>query len=340
MFLTVKYQKGDQLGQEARVIDIHQSSDEAVKLVDADAEHRTDMFAWSGRAAPRPGDRVQIEGGQIVANRRPPLVELMERVFKRQELRDLARKNSALQEQNSQLAKQLEPERTVYHGRLERTSALNQSRYWWIASSQDRASENMVSDFAKCQFPSLLERIMLAPDRAAAARLNRLAQENRLAEPAFDGAKALAHEQNLFHKGDRVRFCRDAVDPGVRDGDLGEVIMLDAGTRTLVVALDRKEVELAELVFVPLAEYGDVDLGYAAAYDQAPKLQLQQAFVLGQQDANTPELVAALSAHCVEIHLDRFTAQTQFPEVAGKPLWAEPLDLEANPLAQYMEKER
>ncbi len=340
MFVTVKYRTGDDRGQHAQVIGIHESSAEAVKLVDADLEHRTDMFAWNGRAEPHTGDRIQIQDGEIVPQRRPPLVELVERVFKREELKSLARKNQALQQQNSQLAKQLEPERKVYHARLKRHSALNQSRYWWIASSHERACENIVSDFAKCQVPSLLERIMLAPDEATVRQLNRLAQGNRLGEPDFDSTQALAHGQILLHKGDRVRFCRDANDPAVRDGDLGEVIMLDPATRTLVVALDRKQVELSELVFVPLAEYGDIDLGYAASYDQAPKLQLQQAFVLAHNEANTPELVAALSARRVEIHLDRFTALTQFPDVAGQPQWSQPLDREANPLANYLEKER
>ncbi len=191
MFVTVKYRTGDNRGQDAQVIGVHESSEEAVKLVDADAEHRTDMFAWNSLAAPHPGDRIQIQDGEIVPQRRPPLVELMERVFKREELKALARKNQALQEQNSQLAKQLEPERKVYHARLERHSALKQSRYWWIASSHQRASENIVADFAKCQVPSLLERIMLAPDDATVRHLNRLAQENRLGEPDFDNTQAL-----------------------------------------------------------------------------------------------------------------------------------------------------
>ena len=277
----------------------------------------------------------EVPDRQVTAYRRPPLLDLLEPIFKRKELAQLRNENEALGKYNDQLQKRQETEDKTVHAHLRRKCSNRQVRDLWIAVNAKTAQENLVADFVRAEQPTFDERIILVADAKNAAHLNWLVQENRVDQETFDPNRGMAHNRCRLYVGDRVRFCRDDAELDVKDGDLGEIIAFQSQQRTLAVALDRREVDASTLVFVALDEYHEIDLGYATTYDQAPKLQLYQAFVLADPQAPTRQLVDSLHCFRVEIHSDKLTACVQFPDIAGEQQFSQSVDQKADPLAQY-----
>jgi hypothetical protein len=305
---------------------------------DKTLEEEQTVFSQPVEHSATPGESPTIDEPEAFSRRRSGLLDLVELVFKRQELAQLHRANEILAKYNHQLHQRVERDNTkVYHAQHRREHTDRQVRDLWISATMKTAQENLVADYVRAEEPILAKRVMLVPDPETAANCNRLAQENRIDPITFDNTEAIAHDRTLFYVGDRVQFFRaEDRDLGVKDGDLGEIIAISPPERTLAVALDRCKMEASQLVLVPLREYPHIDLGYATTYDRTHKLSpLYHSFVLADLRAPTRHVVDSLSCFHVEIYGDALTACTHFPELAGHQVHGQGVDLEADPLAEY-----
>jgi len=332
MYVTIEYRDpGDR--RKGRVVGIHDSAERAQKLIETESLDKMEVLQWPNRQPPQLGAAVVVADRQIVPDRPNGLLSLLEAALKRQDLEKLRQENAALARHNSRLQSLVEDKEKSYSTQFERDRTNSQFKDLWISSTVQEALANLLADFTRAEVPTLNKRIMLVPDAENVTRFNRLAQENRMHAGSFDATQGLAYNNVLLHSGDRVQFHRTDETLGVKDADLGEIVELFPEQRTAVVVLDRWESSISEVIFVPLRDYSDLDLGYAATYSRAADLQLHQAFILAGDSAR--ELTDSLSARNVEIYADRLTACLQFPELAGEQQIGQAIDMEADPLAHY-----
>ena len=336
MFVTVKYQADDPSRRQAEVTGVYQSAEQAAQGTENGPAKKEDLLKWPNHYPPRIGQPVGILDGQIAPSKRPGLIELLdEKVFKRKELAELREKSKALEKHNSKMETRIKDCERIHHAHLCRDRKTYQVTDLWISALPQTAKENLLADYAKAEAPTLHGRIMVVPGSEVMAFCNRLAQENRVGNDSLEATRGMGHSHSLLHRGDRVQFARTDNELNVRDGELGEIVELYPEQRTILVAIDDREDRASNMVFVPLREYADVDLGYATTYDRALKHELYQAFVLADQRAPTRQLVDSLAAKQLEIYADRITAAAQFPEIAGKQQMGQAIDQKADPLIEY-----
>jgi Ti-type conjugative transfer relaxase TraA len=118
------------------------------------------------------------------------------------------------------------------------------------------------------------EHLILAGTSRDVTILNRLAREERRREGLL-GAEYLSVEGEVFHAGDRVLCTRNDRLLGVRNGQLGQVLALDAVRRHLVVQLDGGAV-----VLLPVDTYPHLKLGYAVTTHKSQGATVEHAYVL------------------------------------------------------------
>ena len=94
-----------------------------------------------------------------------------------------------------------------------------------------------------------------------------------------------------------------------------------------------------DVVLVPLNEYAEIDLAYATTYDKAKHMELHQVFVLADSRAPTRQFVESLPAFHVQVYADAVTASTCFPEHADGHYRCPSVDLTADPLGSYRQRQ-
>ena len=337
MHVILEYRDPDR-PRKAHIVAIHDAAELAQKLVsDDESDRKLETLEWPNQKPPEVGAAVTVAERQIESERPGGLLSLLEATLNRQEDKQLREKNEALSRLNSQLQSKLQANSQTRHVRLNRDTKHRQVRDLWVSATVQGARESIVADYARLEFPMVGSRIMITPDSDTVAHFNRLAQENRGHE-VWDPTRAIAHNNILLYVGDRVQFNRTDEELGVRGDDLGEVVGLFPGQRTVAVALDRSEMKASDLVFVSLREYDELDLGYATTYDRAGDIDIYEALVLATRGSRP--LVDSLSATNVAIYADTLTAAIEFPELAGQQELCPKIDTEADPLAAYHSRDR
>ncbi len=192
-------------------------------------------------------------------------------------------------------------------------------------------------DVAKDQLVALAERdnavrpgisqIILAHRRVDVADLNRRVRARRQdagmlgpeqALPMTVGERALA-------EGDRVYFLRNERGLGVKNGTLGTVRRIDGDGEAarLTVQLDGPEgIGRGRTVGFSLAEYADLDHGYAATVHKAQSVTVDRAYVLATEGMDRHLAYVALSRHrdAVSLHwsADSFADEAALARQLGR----------------------
>ena len=316
----------------ATICAIFESEPQAQRALDPDSNPTTQVVQWPSCYQPRLGETVQIGDGMVTSHNRQPFQALTEEIFKKSKITELLDRNATLVQRISGLEQRLENKPAFLGRDDDRTPTARQTRDIWSCDDQKQAVERIVADYVKSEKPTLNQRMMLVPDEAAADQLNRLAQDNRIEGGYFDPTRGMAHNHVLLHKGDRVQFLRDDADLGVKDGELGEIVQLFQEHRAIVVAGDRRNADQSEFVIVPLEEYSEIDLAYAATYERSRKMDLYQVFVLADLHAPTREFVDSLTCFRAEVYADLATAYTQFADYLQGQKLENSIDRDADPL--------
>ena len=224
------------------------------------------------------------------------------------------------------------------HGQNAESTA-RQVRDLWLSHRQEDAIASVVRDYVNAEKPTLAGRIIATADAATAVRLNTRAQDMRLGDGSFDPTQGIAHDRILLHVGDRVQFGRTDAELGVKDRELGDVVAIFPQFRTIAVAIDERKLPGAEVVLLSLNEYPDIDLAYATTYDRAKHMELHQVFVLADSRAPTRQFVESLPAFHLQVYADAVTASKCFPEHADGHYRCPSVDLNADPLGAYRQRE-
>lgn len=321
----------------ARINGIYESEEQALRSIGPERPPNDVVFKWPMLEPPRFAQPVDVHNGQVVPLKHSRLLDALDNALRRDEISHLFQMNDALTKHVSHLEGQLPKKPAVHVNDRDPEPAARQVRDLWLCRGREDAIARIVRDYVNSEKPTLVGRIIAAPDAATVAHLNTQAQQHRLADGNFDPTQGLAHNRVLLHAGDRVQFCRTDNKLGVTDRDLGDVVALFPEFRTIAVALDDRKTPGSDVVLVPLKDYADVDLAYATTYDKAPKMELHQVFVLADSHAPTRQVVDALPGFHVEIYADAITASRFFPEQSTGHDLCQSVDLTADPLSSYRE---
>jgi Ti-type conjugative transfer relaxase TraA len=153
-------------------------------------------------------------------------------------------------------------------------------------ATREAARDGVIAgwDAARRQSPSH-SRIILAHERADVQALNEAARAVRRAAGELGPDHALQAEIGVraFATGDRLYFLRNERGLGVKNGTLGTVERIEFGPNgaRLTVRLDRAEgAGTGREVSFDLAEYADIDHGYAATIHKNQGVTVDHAHVL------------------------------------------------------------
>ena len=145
-----------------------------------------------------------------------------------------------------------------------------------IAEDRRGAMEALVGAWKENGVYHPQEQLILAGTRLEAAILNRMAQdERRGAGLLSEGQVAIPDTNETLAGGDRILFTRNSGLYGVKNGDRGDVIEVDAEKGTLAARLDS-----GELVRLSLADYGHVRPGYAMTTHKGQGATTENAYIL------------------------------------------------------------
>ena len=189
--------------------------------------------------------------------------------------------------------------------------------------------------------------IIFAHERADVRALNDAARAVRRAAGELGPDRLLATEAGVraFAEGDRVYFLRNERGLGVKNGTLGTLERIE-GER-LGVRLDGADgAGTGRAVTFDLAEYADLDHGYAATVHKNQGATVDQAHVLATPGMDRHLAYVALSRHRHAVHLhwgeDDFGSPGRLRTVLGRERAKDTtLDYgvpETDPVAAYAER--
>ncbi|MCP5476861.1 MAG: relaxase domain-containing protein [Rhodanobacteraceae bacterium] len=166
-----------------------------------------------------------------------------------------------------------------------------------VCDGQPRTIARMVQDWARMSDPSRpAECLMLAATRADVREINAEARR-LLKERGKLGIEALAVSGCSFSVGDRVLFLRNDRHLGVKNGTLGTVRAIDAGS--LVVDIDG-----AESIVVDTGNYPHLTHGYAVTAHKAQGVTADKVLVfVSDRMASREWGYVAGSRHRDELHI-------------------------------------
>jgi ATP-dependent exoDNAse (exonuclease V) alpha subunit len=163
-----------------------------------------------------------------------------------------------------------------------------------IGQSRDDILSQAVDDWYQhvVETGDLADALLLAHDNKTVADLNELARSHMAALGALDGPTVHTADR-VFQIGDRVLCLTNKSRLGVVNGDLGTVVSVDPGQRSLTVQLDR-DPETRELPDWYLDE-GLVDYGYALTGHKAQGVTVGRTFSIIGGDTNREWAYVAMS---------------------------------------------
>jgi Ti-type conjugative transfer relaxase TraA len=166
-------------------------------------------------------------------------------------------------------------------------------------------------------------RIILTHRRDDVRALNEAARAVRreVGELGLDHALQTALGARAFAEGDRFYFLRNERGLGVKNGTLGTLERIDGGR--LTVRLDEKDAAgEGRAVTFDLADYADIDHGYAATVHKNQGATVDQAHVLATAGMDRHLTYVALSRHrqAVQLHWsdDEFATPERLRRLLGR----------------------
>jgi Ti-type conjugative transfer relaxase TraA len=186
--------------------------------------------------------------------------------------------------------------------------------------------------------------IILAHERADVRALNEGARAKRRAAGELGPDSILQTElgPRAFAEGDRLYFLRNERGLGVKNGTLGTLTVIDG--EQLTVRLDGPDgAGTGRIVSLDLADYADLDHGYAATVHKSQGITVDQAHVLATPGMDRHLVYVAMSRHrhAAQLHwaADEFGDLEQLGARLGRERakdttldYAEP---ESDPVATY-----
>jgi ATP-dependent exoDNAse (exonuclease V) alpha subunit len=176
-----------------------------------------------------------------------------------------------------------------------------------IADDRQGAYQKLIDSWKTEGARAPEEQLIFTGSRLEAAILNRMAQAERkkLGELEGEGIPAPGKKDTLY-VGDRVLFTKKSRLYGVENGSLGDVVEVDAQKGTLTSRLDS-----GEKVTVPLAEYPQVQLGYAITTHKGQGATVERSFILvggGMQDREVSYVQTSRARGDARLFSDKETA--------------------------------
>jgi Ti-type conjugative transfer relaxase TraA len=153
-----------------------------------------------------------------------------------------------------------------------------------IAQDREKAKELLLSAWEREGVSRPNENLILCGKNIDAIALNREAQLRRELAGQL-GKENVQVGNESFHQGDRILFTRNHRGLGVKNGDLGTVVMLDEALGTLTVELDSGKTRT-----LSAASYDDVRLGYAVTTHKAQGMTATNGFILTDEAMQDREL--------------------------------------------------
>ena len=176
-------------------------------------------------------------------------------------------------------------------------------------ATREAARDGVVAlwDAARRQSPRR-SRIILTHERADVRLLNEAARAKRRAAGELGPDHTLQTEagERAFAMGDRLYFLRNELGLGVKNGTVATVERIEAtqdGAR-LTVRLDGRDgAGTGRAVSFDLAEYADIDHGYAATVHKSQGVTVDEAHVLATPGMDRHLVYVAMSRHRQAVHL-------------------------------------
>ena len=203
------------------------------------------------------------------------------------------------------------------------------------SETRDEAMASLVAgwDAGRRQAPQE-SRVMLASTRVDVAELNGLARERlrKSDELGPDHVVQTEEGERSLAVGDRVMFRRNERRLGggawgrggvaVKNGTLGKVAAVDAGTGQLTVRLDRPAGRAGKEVTFSLGDYRHVDHGYAATVHKAQGVTVDHAHMLASSYMDRHAAYVGLTRHRLGVSLhygrDEFADSAALAKVLGR----------------------
>lgn len=184
-----------------------------------------------------------------------------------------------------------------------------------IAQSREKAKEQLLSAWEQEGIARPNENLILCGKNVDAVGLNREAQLRR-EEAGQLGKEAIQVGGESFHAGDRILFTRNHRGIGVKNGDLGTVLMIDERLSTLTVELDSGKTRT-----ISTASYEDVRLGYAVTTHKAQGMTATNSFILtdeAMQDRELSYVQASRAKQETRIFTTRMEAGNELADLARR----------------------
>lgn len=204
--------------------------------------------------------------------------------------------------------------RQLAHGRVDQALEMFASRgLVHVASDRRAAMERLVDDWSAAGGPGApLAHVILTTTNAEAKWINQACQTARAQAGRLDLSLPVeVHGQRLF-PGDCVMFTEKSRSLGIENGDTGQVVLVNRMAQALVVeGADGKR------TVVPLADYDQVRLAYAATTHKLQGASIENVYVLAggpMQDREMAYVQLSRARGTTQIYTTEWEAG---PELAG-----------------------
>jgi ATP-dependent exoDNAse (exonuclease V) alpha subunit len=169
-------------------------------------------------------------------------------------------------------------------------------------ATQSQAKEAMVDAWNDVRIANPDKtQIMLAYTRVDAGDLNQMARSLRhsLGELGEDHSMLTEKGERIFAEGDRVYFLKNDRDLGVKNGNLGTIMDIDADPshKQLTVQLDKQEGDRPINVTFSLDRYNQLDYGYAATLHKGQGVTVDHAYLLASEYLDRHATYVAMTRH-------------------------------------------
>jgi hypothetical protein len=333
-FVTVEKRLPSSPDHEAKINGIFASKEDARRAL---GEERAEeqVYEWPVSWQPAYQESVQIRDGEVEPTPRWAVPDAIEYSLLKQQITHFSQMNESLQQYASTLEAKL-AKKQIGHDPIQgpkptdrRIHDLN------VSGTFARAMKEVVAHYVHFEQPTLTKQIMMAPSADTVYLLNRDAQQQRVLDGSFQRTEGFAHNNVLLHEGDRIQFMKTDEELGVTECDLGEIVTIFFEWHSVAVALDRRDGgEGNGFVLVNLRDYPDLDLGYATTFERGSQMDIRQAFILGDHQVPTRQVVDQLTCSRTMIYADEILAATQFSDWMYSPQFGTQteIDLDADPL--------
>lgn len=184
-----------------------------------------------------------------------------------------------------------------------------------ISPTREKAKEQLLSAWEREGVTRPNENLILCGKNVDAVGLNREAQLRRDAAGQL-GKEVIQVGGESFHSGDRILFTRNHRGLGVKNGDLGSVLMIDERLSTLTVELDSGKTRT-----LSASSYENVRLGYAVTTHKAQGMTATNSFILtdeAMQDRELSYVQASRAKQETRIFTTRMEAGNELVDLARR----------------------